>query len=90
MSKIHRRHIFVGKQTHPCNAQRISKRKYVDVSVIGGRRKLLPREISIALLNGETEKSADAIVAGSNEPPLDRRMVSQTSEGLNVKLFQML
>ncbi len=43
--KIHKRHISVGKQAHHCNALRIQKRKYVDVSVIDRREMLLPGEV---------------------------------------------
>ena len=36
------------------------------------------------------EKSAEAIVANGNEPSIETVEVSQGSEGLNIKLFQML
>ena len=36
------------------------------------------------------EKSADTILVMGNEPQIEIVEVSQSSEGLNVKLFQML
>jgi hypothetical protein len=36
------------------------------------------------------EKSAEAIVANGNEPRTETVEVSQWSEGLNIRLFQML
>jgi len=52
------KHIFVTStiQNHPI----------VDAAGIGGRKKLLPGEVSWCRVH--REKSAEAIVAGSNEP----------------------
>jgi hypothetical protein len=63
------------------------KGKYVDATGIGGRKKLLPGEVSSSTC-GKDEKSAEAIVVIGNEP----RALGEDSpdnEGLNVKQLQM-
>ena len=44
--KRHKRHIYSGKQPTACEPQREEKDIDVDVAVIGGRKKLLPGEVS--------------------------------------------
>jgi group II intron reverse transcriptase/maturase len=72
----------MGEQPQLCEALSANART-VDAAGIGGRNKPLP---------GETPKkigeSAEVIVVGATSPPKAGGLT--TSEGLNVKLFQML
>src|ERR1700741_2297479 len=62
---------------------------YVDAAVTGRRLFILPGEVFLFIQT--KKKSAEVIVVVSNEPCPGRNMeVSQNSEGLNIKLFQML
>ena len=60
--------------------------KVVDRAAIGGRKMLLPGEVSTAQA---VEKSAEAIVGFGNEPSQKRRRTHRKAEGLNVGLSKI-
>ncbi len=64
---------------------------YVDAAGIGRRLFILPGEVSLVYLNCR-EKSAEVIVVADTSlcPEGTTQEVSQSSEGPNIKLFQML
>jgi len=77
------------KQAHHCNVRRIKASFGSRYRRHWMKGKALTRG---GLADHELigEKSAEAIVANRNEPSIEMMEVSRGSEGLNVRLFQML
>ncbi|MDO6811146.1 hypothetical protein Q4603_21175 [Zobellia galactanivorans] len=82
-----RRHIYLGKQAHHCNAPRIQKGRYVDTAVIEGKKMFLPGEVSKVTCS-YMEKSAEVIVLTGNELGQNPRGLT-SKEGPNVILFKI-